>query len=260
MASAVARGVLKIVNFAKGHPDADLIACGMIAKGFAQVMAQTEGGDPSRMLNYCPQMGGLQYRRDLAAFITRQSHDGCTARPENLLTVSGVSHGLGLAVSMLTQPGDEILVVCPCYFLACDIFKDTHVTPIALTVNSDCSFSTEILERTLDDHPKARLVYLVPSSCNPTGRTVSAEDRKRIVEICAERRVFVLADEVYHFLDWSKNRPARMVAFDREFAEAPASDGSNPTVSDEAQPHARPRGTVVSVSSFTKTVAPGLRY
>ena len=151
------------------------------------------------LLQYCSGRGASAFRDKLARFITRQAADGVAARPELLLSTNGVSHGLDLVASSLASPGDTVLVENPCYFLSADIFRDHHLNVVPLPLKrapmeagaerggggggggggseGGASFCVSSFERLLDTHPKARLVYLVPTNCNPTGHTLSTEGR-----------------------------------------------------------------------------------
>jgi len=251
-----------MINFAKGHPDPGFLPNALIAAGLQRTAAVLTGAaadqtlqktlpTPPALLNYCAGRGAAIYRDRLARFITRQANDGCRAHSDSLLTVNGVSHGLSLIASVLAKPGDEVLVETPCYFLACDIFKHHHLSvvplplarsshhhhhrppplpldPLSPSSASSFSFCLEGLERTLNEHPKAKLLYLVPTHCNPTGHSLCDATRKGLVELCKAKGVTVVADEVYHFLDWTAAasgqptspswcRPKRMVAHDSAF-------------------------------------------
>lgn len=231
------------INFAKGHPPSELLPNGMLARAFQDVtniLLSNSQKDASpilppevqaqpNLLQYCAGRGAAGYRKKLAHFISRQANDGVSAHNSMLMTTNGVSHGLDLVASSLALPGDTVLVENPCYFLASSIFRDHHLTvvpldlrrAVAATGNSNGSANDEVVnfEALLDAHPRCKLVYLVPTNCNPTGRTMSSPERAALVAAAARRGVVVVADEVYHFLDWKPQgeRPARMVAYDAAF-------------------------------------------
>ena len=60
---------------------------------------------------------------------------------------------------------------------------------------------------------RAELLYCVPTGNNPTGRTMPDADRERLVSLCAEHRVRIVADDVYELLQWGRGasppRPLR---------------------------------------------------
>ena len=144
-------------------------------------------------------------------------------------------------------------------------------------------FDVGALERRLRvDGLRPRLVYLVPTHSNPRGGTLPERDRKRLVELAVEFNFYVLADEVYHLLHWGEEPPPpRMCEVERNVLEAA---GLSATWDDDAgkgkaaaawevrrsddvyeasaalESSGRSSAArVVSVSSFTKILAPGLR-
>ena len=143
-------------------------------------------------------------------------------------------------------------------------------------------FDVGALERALEGGLRPRLVYLVPTHSNPRGGTLPTRDRARLVELAVQYDFFVVADEVYHLLHWNETPPPpRMCEVERTvFADKGlhgwddegAKKGkaaapwevrrSDDVYTDEIQsnsPEAVSSARVVSVSSFTKILAPGLR-
>jgi DNA-binding transcriptional MocR family regulator len=217
-------------------------------------------------------------------------------KPESLMITNGVSHGIDLACAQLTQPGDVVVVELPTYFLAADVFKDNGLRVVGLDGTAQGTgddgkpdgspgyFDVGALERALEDGLRPRLVYLVPTHSNPRGGTLPTRDRTRLVELAVRYDFFVVADEVYHLLHWNETPPPpRMCEVERTvFAdkglygwdEEGAKKGkaaaawevrrSDDVYTDEIQsnvtsPEAVSSARVVSVSSFTKILAPGLR-
>lgn len=216
-------------------------------------------------------------------------------RPESLMITNGVSHGIDLACAQLTKPGDIVVVELPTYFLAADVFRDNGldvvgvdgleegIGPDGLPDGTPGYFDVGALERRLRvDGLRPRLVYLVPTHSNPRGGTLPERDRKRLVELAVEFNFYVLADEVYHLLHWGEEPPPpRMCEVERNVLEAA---GLSDDLDDDAgkgkaaaawevrrsddvyeasaalESSGRSSAArVVSVSSFTKILAPGLR-
>ena len=216
-------------------------------------------------------------------------------RPGSLMITNGVSHGIDLACAQLTRPGDVVVVELPTYFLAADVFKDNGLRVVGLDGTAQGTgedgkpdgspgyFDVDALERALEGGLRPRLVYLVPTHSNPRGGTLPTRDRTRLVELAVQYDFFVIADEVYHLLHWNETPPPpRMCEVERTvFADKGlhgwddegAGKGkaaaawevrrSDNVYADEIQsktsPEAVSSARVVSVSSFTKILAPGLR-
>ena len=217
-------------------------------------------------------------------------------RPGSLMITNGVSHGIDLACAQLTQPGDVVVVELPTYFLAADVFKDNGLRVVGLDGTAQGTgedgkpdgspgyFDVDALERALEGGLRPRLVYLVPTHSNPRGGTLPTRDRTRLVELAVQYDFFVVADEVYHLLHWNETPPPpRMCEVERTvFADKGlygwdddegAGKGkaaaawevrrSDDVYTDEIQSNSPEKAVssarVVSVSSFTKILAPGLR-
>lgn len=215
-------------------------------------------------------------------------------KPESLMITNGVSHGIDLACAQLTQPGDVVVVELPTYFLAADVFKDNGLRVVGLDGTAQGTgedgkpdgspgyFDVDALERALEGGLRPRLVYLVPTHSNPRGGTLPTRDRTRLVELAVQYDFFVVADEVYHLLHWNETPPPpRMCEVEQtvfadkglhgwddegakkgKAAAAWEMRRSDDVYADEIQsnsPEAVSSARVVSVSSFTKILAPGLR-
>jgi DNA-binding transcriptional MocR family regulator len=143
--------------------------------------------------------------------------DGTT--PDQVFVTGGASHALDLVVSVLSRPGDTVLVDSPTYHLAPPILTDRglRVRPAS------------------GAGPDARLRYTVPTFANPTGRSLPVPDRLEAIEAARRGGVTIVEDDTYRELAYDGPAPPSMW-------ELSGGDGS-----------------VVRLGSFAKTVAPGLR-
>lgn len=169
---------------------------------------------------------------------------------------------------------------------AVDIFRSHGLSVDAAPPRADGSLDIDALARQLRAGSVRcpQLLYLCPIHSNPTGNTLCVEDRAKLVALALEFRFFIVADEVYHFLDWSCSatnraggsvKPARMCAFDPAFlrestatATLDVYSSSAPMASEGDRSHGpAPKagagdpvgGVVVSLSSFSKVLGAGLR-
>ena len=205
-----------------------------------------------------------------------------------LLLVAGASHGLDVACAALTKPGDVVVVETPTYFLAADVFADRGLRVVGVagatceTSTDDASFDVDALERRLENGLRPRLVYVVPTHSNQRSGTMCLENRKRLLRLARRHDFFVVADEVYHLLSWGKGEdapPPRFREVEREmrleegreeatgttsdemddpYFSSPAEDenkNKNANADDEDSVDSR----VVSLGSFSKILAPGMR-
>jgi 2-aminoadipate transaminase len=158
---------------------------------------------------------------------TRLAHiDARPPDPAEVLITSGASQALDLLCTLMTAPGDTVLVESPTYHLAVRILRDHPLHLVAVPSDAD-GIDVEALTTILK-------LYFVPTYHNPTGACLSLERRRALAMIAAEHRFVLVEDDVYRELSY----------------DAPAP----PSVWSIAPP-----GAVVRIASFSKSLAPGLR-
>ena len=234
-----------ILNLAIGQPASSLLplaATQSAANGLSSY-------DPRHLLQYGSISGSSHYLTAVASFLGAQlAHE---PSPNSLFATPGNSGGLSLVTRTLTSPGDRILIEDPSYFLAHQIFRDHYLDLIPLAQRSDgrgtldmdllkkVLWRSRYLSTTTADNPMPKFLYCVPTGNNPTGRTMGDDDRARLVELCAEYNVRIVADDVYELLQYGQADAPRPL---REHAASLGADA-----------------TVVSLGSWSKVLGPGLR-
>ena len=153
-------------------------------------------------------------------------------RAESLLLTAGISQALDFVCGRFTQPGDTIFVEEPTYPYSFPIFRDHGLKVVGVPLDGSGMDLGKFEQLLAQHHPK--LVYTIPSFHNPTGQTLALERRERLVELSRKHGFVIAADEVYQLLHHGTPPPA-----------------SFGTLAE--------RGNVVSLGSFSKILAPGLR-
>ncbi len=215
-----------MIDLAIGHPSPSLLPLDLIRRS-AQLRLAT---DFSPYLKYGYEPGDGYFRTALADFLSR--HYGGQTRESELFVSGGASQALDLFCTVYTQPGDTVLVEEPTYFLALRIFQD-HRLRIVSVPTDERGLIIEALEAQLTTL-RPVFLYTVPTHQNPSGATLPPDRRKRLVELSREKDFLILADEVYHLLTYGQQAPPPLAAF-------------------------LSGGTVLSLGSFSKILAPGLR-
>jgi 2-aminoadipate transaminase len=214
------------IDLGRGDPQFDLLPLDVIR--VAAHLRLDQAGNT--FLQYGAEQGDGYFRIALADFLSRGY--GFPVDPDSLFVTSGISGALDLFCTLHTHPGDTVFVEEPSYFLALRIFADHGLKVIPIPTDTS-GLVPESLEQALKQH-KPRFLYVIPVFQNPSGHTLTEDRRRRLVELCRERGILLLADEVYQFLNYT--------------VQSPASFGSH---IDSEQ--------VVSLGSFSKILAPGLR-
>lgn len=216
-----------VINFGIGQPSPDLLPVRLIQEATADFLA---AANPLE-LNYGERQGDLRFRESLAGFLGR--HYGHPARPDTLIVTAGNSQALDFVCTQFTRPGDTIFVEEPTYFLAHRIFADHGLEVVGIPMDAN-GLRIDALHDALRQHRPA-LLYTIPSHQNPCSVTLGADRRRELARISREHDFVIAADEVYQLLDYGEGPP-------------PPAMG---TLIDE--------GNILSMGSFSKIMAPGLR-
>ena len=215
-----------MIDFGAGQPSPALLPLALLKEAAAN---RLDGNDPS-FLAYGTNQGDGYFRAVLADYLSEHYH--IAADSDQLFVTSGASMGLDLLCTLFARPGDTIFVEEPSYFLALRIFADHHLKIISLPMDSG-GLNIEALEENLIRHSPVFL-YTIPTFHNPSSVTLGVERRKQLVELSLKHNFLVIADEVYHLLNYGHEPPPPMASL----------IDSN---------------TVLSLGSFSKILAPGLR-
>ena len=215
-----------MIDLGVGDPDFGLLPLDMLRRAAESCFAK---GDPA-FLQYGAEQGDGYFRMALAGFLSRGY--GLPVDPDTLFVTNGISNALDLLCAFFTHPGDTIFVEEPSYFLALRIFADHDLRIVPIQTDED-GLVIEALEEKLSRF-QAKFLYIVPTFQNPGGVTLSQERRDRLVQISQESGFIIVADEVYHFLNYA-GQPIKPFAAYTDLE------------------------TVISLSSFSKILAPGLR-
>lgn len=152
-----------------------------------------------KALTYEPEAKGLLGAREEVARYYKEDH-GVTIDPESLLLTTSTSEAYSYVFRLLCNPHDEILVPRPSYplFDYLGDLQDVSLIPYSLEYVHGWFVDFHSLIRALT--PRTRAVLLVHPN-NPTGSYVHAEEVQRLNDLCRERSLALIVDEV--FLDFS---------------------------------------------------------
>ena len=178
--------------------------------------------DGHTILSYGPSPGYQPLRDWIAA-----RHD---VDPARVFLTNGSLQGFVFLAQRLA-PGRRVLVENPTYDRPLKILRELGAEVVALPTDDD-GLDVDALERELAVGGPAFL-YLIPTFQNPSGRTLPVDRRRRVAELAAEHDLLVLEDDPYG-----------LVRYEGE---------ALPSLFDLSG------GSVIYSSSFSKTVAPGLR-
>ena len=124
-------------------------------------------------------------------------------RENEILITMGASEGIDLALRALVDPGDEVLVVEPCYVSYIPCVELCGGIPVSIPLKAENKFrlTKEELEEKITDKTK---VLLISFPNNPTGAIMEKEDLESIREVVTAHDIFVITDEIYAELTYGK--------------------------------------------------------
>jgi 2-aminoadipate transaminase len=215
-----------LIDLSIGHPSPALLPLDILNQAAEHRLTK---GDRT-FLQYGYEQGDGYFREALAHFLEQRC--GTRVEADQLFVSNGASQALDLICTLYSKPDDVIFVEEPSYFLALRIFEDHRLRIVSLPTDDRGLIVEAVEERLARESPV--FLYTVPTHQNPSGATLPLERRKRIVELSKQHGFLILADEVYHLLSYTKAPPTVFGSFVSE-------------------------GSVVSLGSFSKILAPGLR-
>jgi DNA-binding transcriptional MocR family regulator len=215
-----------MIDLAIGQPSPWLLPAAAMQKASAHCAA-----DPGCvLLAYGAEQGDGHFRLALSRFL--EGIYGIPVDPAHLLVTNGASQAIDLICTLFSKAGDTIFVEEPTYFLARKIFADHRLNPVALPMDAD-GLIVDALEEELK-RTRPAFLYTIPTYHNPTSVCLSAARRETLVELSRRHDILVVADEVYHPLSYTSVPPIPLAAFCTS-------------------------AKVISLGSFSKILAPGLR-
>jgi DNA-binding transcriptional MocR family regulator len=209
------------IPFTRGVPSADMLPVDDMRRALATAMER----EPVVALSYSP--GG---HKGLRTWIG--GHYGAPA--ERVVCANGSLEAFAFVASVLLDRASSrrVLVEAPTYDRSILILQRAGAEVVGVPVDGD-GIDTDALAAELERETPAFL-YVIPNFQNPSGATMSLERRKRVLELAEQHDIIVVEDDPYGLLRWAGE--------------------SHPTLCE------LDGGTrVMTLSSFTKTVAPGLR-
>lgn len=216
-----------VISFAGGFPTKSTLPTALISDITAKLMA---GDSAQDILQYGETEGYRPLRRTAIDYVKRYGIEGIDI--DNTLIISGGQQGIDLIFKTFVNKGDVVLVEDPTYLASLHILKTYQGVPVGVKANDDGLDIADLESKIIKYSPK--VLYIVPTFSNPTGKTYSVQNRKAIAEITAKHNVIVLEDDPYSELRFSGERVPSIKSFDKA-------------------------GNVVYITSFSKTLAPGLR-
>ena len=214
-----------LINLAAGVPGLDALPTAQLQAAFGRAF---ESDGASMFAYHHPE--GDRPLRDLLA--ERLRARGAAVDGSQVITTTGCTQALQVMLSVLLSPGDVVAVEAPAYYGMLELLSEAGARVLPIPVRDGEGIDPDEADSLLTRwKPKCLIVCTALS--NPSGATVPERRRELLVEICRREGVRLIEDDIYGELV-DGGAPRSMLAWD---------DGS----------------TVSYVTSFSKSVSPGLR-
>ena len=215
-----------VINLAAGIPSADFLPLDALRTALEGELASRA----REMFSYHRPEGAALLRDAIRDYLGAR---GVNVQSDQILVTIGCSGALATMMNTVLKRGDTVVCEAPAYYGQLELLRAIGVK--FRTVNTAVGQEPDPAkwEKALKAKPKPKLLVVTSTLSNPSGATLKEEWRPRMVEVCRKMGVPILEDDIYGDL-LGRGRPKPLRAYD---------DGS----------------TVLYVTSFSKTVAPGLR-
>jgi len=224
----------EVISFAGGLPAPEVFPAERF-QGACQKVLQEK---PHLALQYGATEGYEPLREMVARHIARY---GIKAKSENVLITSGSQQALDLIGKLLINPGDRVLVEAPTYLGALQAFNVYGADYVSVPSDND-GLRSDLLEDPLRSGPK--FMYVLPNFQNPGGTTLSEGRRHELVLLADRYGIPIVEDDPYGQLRYEGEHLTPLVVLDRENLR---------------RDQGYSIGNVLYLSTFSKTLAPGLR-
>jgi len=149
---------------------------------------------------YTSNCGLIELRTEICNYLKRRICVAYDPKNEVIVTVGG-SEAIDIGLRAMINPGDEVLIPQPSYvsYEPCAVLAGAKPVIIELKNENEFRLTPKQLLEAITSKTK---VLILPYPNNPTGAVMEKEDLEKIAEICIEKDIFVMSDEIYSELTY----------------------------------------------------------
>ncbi|MEJ2170850.1 MAG: PLP-dependent aminotransferase family protein [Desulfobacterales bacterium] len=199
-------------------------------KYFSRILKNISHLELKSMISYSPSEGYPELRRQIA-LRTVGVLKGIA--PEDIIITNGCMEAVALAMLAVARPGDTIAIETPTNFGFLQLLQELGL--LVMEVPTDPRDGVNLIElEKIFRQNRIKACLLVPNFHNPLGALMPDNHKKQLVQLINEYEIPLVEDDISAELNFGRQRPLPLRAFDKQ-------------------------GLIVTCSSFSKTLAPGLR-
>ena len=151
---------------------------------------------------YTANAGLADLRKSISDYIYKKESVRYNPDDEIIVTVGG-SEAIDLAIRSIVNPGDEVMIVEPCFVCYAPLVELMNGVPVPLVTKAEDKFKLKADELKKAITPKTKLLIL-PYPNNPTGAIMTKEDLEPIAEVLKDTNIMVLTDEIYSEMTYGR--------------------------------------------------------
>ena len=192
-----------VVGFGAGEPDFDTpqhikdAAAAALAAGFTK---------------YTPSSGIPELRQAIADKFLREN--GLTYKPSQIIVSNGGKHSCYNVILATCQEGDEVIIPAPYWLSYPEMVKLAGATPVILETTDQTEFKVTPAQLRAAITSKTRL-FVLNSPSNPTGSVYTPDEIKALGDICVEKGVLIMSDEIYEHLTYDGAQVKSVASFSK---------------------------------------------
>jgi len=191
-------------------------------------------GKEHELLDYAFPPGNLLLRQQIAK---RMRHARCSCHANDIVITNGCQEALNIAFRSVVKPGGIIAIESPVFYGLLQVIESLGMRALEIPTDPQRGIDIEALTTALKRWP-IEAVAVVPNFSNPLGYCMPDSNKKALVNLLAKNKIPLVEDDVYGDLGFSTHysqaRPSALKAYDKT-------------------------NSVIYCSSFSKSIAPGLR-
>ena len=192
--------IREILKYAATHPDVIALSTGSPAN--EAVPVEEIHAIAEQIFRVMP-IAGLQYsmtegypplRESTKRRLKEEFHIGRDF--DDLIITTGGQQGLSLTPNILCNPGDTVIVEAPTFVSGINAMRIHGANVVGIEMDGE-GIRLDTLERAIQTEQNVKLLYLIPTFQNPSGKTMSLARRKEIYQLCVRHGIMILEDNPY---------------------------------------------------------------
>jgi DNA-binding transcriptional MocR family regulator len=199
-------------------------------KPLARILKNLNHAELRALLSYSPSEGLPDLRRQIALLTVGTPEK---IEPEDIIITNGCTEAVALSLLAVTRPGDTVAIEVPTNLAFLQLLQELGLLVAEVATDPKEGVDLQELEKCLHGN-QIKACLFMPNFQNPLGALMPAWKKKELVGLLNHHAIPVIEDDISSQLYFGDQRPVSLRAYDQE-------------------------GVVLSCSSFSKTLSPGLR-